>query len=502
VYAYLRRLVTAGAAYQVSDIVAKTLAVGTLPLYTRHVTRGSYGTAETLVTIVILTSIFLRFGVGEGFIRFYFADTDPERQTRLARAATGFVALVSTVCALLALAFAGPLSDLVLGFRDATLMGFAILGLWAFTNLEVAYALLRVDERRGAYVAASVTNVLLTVALTVFLVVIHDYEARGLVAGNFVASSVVLLGLWWALRARIGLPRVGAGIRARVAAAREELRPLVRFGLPTVPADASVFALNVVDRAYLYRVESHTAAGLYSLSVKLATVVIIAVRGFQYAWPPLAYSIEDDREAARVYATVATYYALVAGIVVAGVTLIGRWAVRLLAAPSYFPAHEALPWVALGWALYGFFLVFVVIAGRAKVTTRNFPAAIAGLAVNVVLLVLLVPSLDIRGAGIALCGAYMVMLVAIYLLTRRLFEVGFEWGRLAHIALVLVPGTVLAEILLPTSGAGGLLSRLAVVAALPFGLLVTGFFSPGELARARLLAGRMRARAAATRSAG
>ena len=64
--------------------------------------------------------------------------------------------------------------------------------------------------------------------------------------------------------------------------------------------------------------------------------------------------------------------------------LLGRWAVRLLAAPEYYAAHEALPWVALGWALYGLFLVFVSIAGRAKVTTRTFPAAAAGLVVNVV----------------------------------------------------------------------------------------------------------------------
>ena len=175
-------------------------------------------------------------------------------------------------------------------------------------------------------------------------------------------------------------------------------------------------------------------------------------------------------------------------------TLIGRWVVRLLAAPSFFEAHEALPWVALGWALYGFFLVFVVIAGRAKVTTRNFPAALAGLVVNVVLLVTLVPALGISGAGIALCGAYAVMLVAIYLLTRRLFTVSFEWGRLAHLTLVIASATVAAEVLLPTTGAVGLLSRLAVAGALPFVLLATGFFSPGELARVRTLLAHARSR--------
>ena len=105
---------------------------------------------------------------------------------------------------------------------------------------------------------------------------------------------------------------------------------------------------------------------------------------------------------------------------------------RLLTADPFYAAHEALPWVALGWALYGLFLVFVTIAGRAKVTTRTFPAAVVGLAVNVVGLALLVGPLGPSGAGIALCAAYLAMLVAVHLLTRRLFTVPFDWPRLAR----------------------------------------------------------------------
>ena len=65
---------------------------------------------------------------------------------------------------------------------------------------------------------------------------------------------------------------------------------MLRYGLPIVPAEAAVFALNVIDRAYLLRSESAAAAGLFALAVKLATVVIVAVRAFGLAWPPLAYS--------------------------------------------------------------------------------------------------------------------------------------------------------------------------------------------------------------------
>jgi O-antigen/teichoic acid export membrane protein len=463
------RLLAGGAAYQASSIVSAALAIVTLPLYTRALSRADFGVAETLLTFIILASILLRFGLGEAFVRFYFQTPEDERD-RLARTTTASVLLATTATALLAAVLAGPLSELILGFEDAGLMRIAVLGLWAFTNLEIAYALLRVDERRRLYVTASLCNVVLSVALTVTLVVALDQGARGYLAGNYVASVVVLLGLWWILRARVGLVPGALG-------------PLLRFGVPTVPADATVFALNVVDRAYLLRAQSAAAAGLFALSVKLATAVILAVRGFQLAWPPLAYSIGDDRQAGRFYAAVTTWYVVVTGAVVAGLTLLGRWVVRLLAAPEYFAAHEALPWVALGWAMYGLFLVLVTIGGRAGVTTRTFPAALAGVLVNVVALVVLVDPLGIAGAGVALVAAYAVMLVVLHLLTRRLFAVPFEWGRLGRIVLIIGGISTAGELALPTAGVAGFAARTAALAAIPVCLVLARIFTVQQLAR-------------------
>jgi O-antigen/teichoic acid export membrane protein len=431
--------------------------------------------------------------VGEAFIRFYFDDEDPQRRTRIARTATAAVAWTTTLAALVTLPFAGDLSKLLIGIRDPLLFDCAVLGLWAFTNLEMAYAQLRVDERARTYVFASAANVAMTVAFTVALVVFADQAARGLLLGNFAASAFVVLGLWWVLRARFSL-RVRLG----------DLRAMLRFGLPTVPADASVYALQVADRFYLFRSYSHGAAGLYAVAIKLATVVFVAVRGFQYAWPPLAYSIESDEEAARLYSLVTTYYALATGVVVCAVELLGRWMVRLLAAHRYFDAYRALPWLALGWALYGLYLVFVAISGRARVTSRNFPAAAVGLAVNVVLLLVLVPGsgagLGIAGAGIALCGAYAAMLLVMYGLTRGLFKVGFEWLRLAQLGAILAGVAISGELLLPSHGAVGLLARIAWLALVPAALLASRFFHPHELAGARALVVEGRRRAAAFRA--
>jgi len=486
VAALLKRLVTSGAAYQASSVLSAILALGTLPLYTRHLTKAEYGYAETLLTFIIFSSILLRAGVGEAFVRLYFDDEDGNRRDDLARTATLFVAITTTVAVGILLLFAEPMSRLIIGESDPELMELGLLGLWAFTNLEMAYALLRVDERRRAYLIASCGNVVLTVALTITLVVVRDGGARGYLLGNYGASAVILLGLWWTMRHRVGLWRPR----------RRGLRPMLRFGVPTVPAEGTTYALNVVDRSYLLHSQGAGEAGLYALAVKLATVVIVAVRGFQYAWPPLAYSVTDDGEAKRLYSRVTTYYVLVTGLVVAGIVLLGRWVVRLLAAPEYFEAHTALPWLAFGWALYGLLLVFVTIAGRAKVTTRTFPGAVAGLSVNVLVLLWLTGPLGIVGAGIALCAAYVVMLGIVHVLTRRAFAVPFEWGRLAVLLLVLGGLAVGGELLLPADGWAGFLSRAAVAAAIPAVLLGLGFLDASERAGLRSLSTQMRARLA------
>ncbi len=467
----LKRLATSGMAFQASSLLAGLLALFTLPLYTRSLTAAEFGYAETLLTLVILISILLRAGLGEAFIRHWHEAAGDDARRQLVRTTSGFVLISSTLALVAGVLLAEPLSQLVLGSSDATLMSAGVFGIWAFTNLEMAYALLRVSDRRRAYLIASSANVILTVSLTVTLVVFLDEGARGYVLGNYVASAIVLVCLWFfVLREQIGIPR-GPLL----------LGPLLRYGAPTIPADAAVFLLNVVDRAYLLRADSPSAAGLYSVAVKLATAVIILVRAFQLAWPPLAYSIVDEQRAQQAYARVTTAYMIVSSLLVAGFTLLGAWLVRLLTAPDFFAANQALPWLALGWALYGLYLVLVTIAGRAKVTVRTLPAAAAGLVVNVGLLIWLVPPLGVVGAAIALCAAYIAMLVVLFLLTRKVFTVPFEWRKIIPLVVIVAGLSLLGNELLPSDGIAGLLERSLLLVGIAAALVLARVVTVGEL---------------------
>ncbi len=464
---YLRRLATTGAAYTAASIFSKLIAVALLPLYTRYLGTEDYGTAEVMFAAVVTASILIRLGLIEALLRFYYeTDEDPGRVV-----ATSFAALfwLSTAAALLALPFAEPISEALLNEPAADLARISIGGLWVLTMVEYLLTLFRLEERARAFFLTTMLNVLAAIALTVVLVVGAEEGARGLLIGSYGSGAAVALALIWIHRRRLSL-RIDRGL----------LRRLMRFGLPTMPAELSLYGLNFVDRIILIRYAGPAEVGLYSLAVKFAQGVNVLVRGFQLAWPPLAYSIRDDGEARRTYAAVVTLFVAGCAFVVAGMWLLSRWIVRALTAPEFFGSYKAIGLVATGVTLYALYMVLVVILGRTGRTEFNFPATAAALVANVVLNLLLVPPLGIVGAGLALVASYLVVLALMYVFTQRLFPVPYEWGRLARVVLVSALLVGAGELLLPTEGAVGFVARGALWFAYPLLLFLSGFFTPEE----------------------
>ena len=479
---YLRRLATTGAAYTAASILSKVIAVALLPLYTRYLTKADYGAAEVLFAGVVSVSIIVRLGLIEAILRFYYLDEEDSRE--VVRSTFAGLFWLATIGSLILLPFATPIAEALLDPKHASEVGpmaelvrISIAGLWALTMYEFMLTLFRLEERARAYFATTILSVLATIALTVVLVVGFEDGARGLLIGTYATGAAFVFGLIaWQWR-RLSL-RFDRGL----------LRRLFRFGAPTMPAEVSLYLLNFVDRLIIVRSLGLAEAGLYSLAVKFAQAVSVFVRGFQLAWPPLAYSIRDDDEARRAYAVIVTLFAAGCAWIVAGMWLFSRWIVRALAAPKFFDSFEAIGLVSTAVTLYALYLVLVVILGRTGRTEFNFPAAIGALVTNVVLNLILVPAWGIVGAGVALVVSYLVVLGLMYAFTQRLFPVPYEWGRLLRVVATVAVLVGVAELLVPTSGAGGLLIRIVLFSAYPLTLLASGFFTPGErrwLARLR-----------------
>ena len=473
---YLRRLATTGFAYTSASVLSKLIALVTLPIYTGLLTTFEYGQAELLFGGVVAVSILVRFGLLEALLRFYYLPEESGDDV----VRSGFAAMfwTTTAFAIVLLPFASLIADPI--HSEPGLVRIAIGGLWLLTLYEYLLTLLRIDERAKAYFVFTVVHVLVAIPLTIVLLVGFDLGPEALLLGSY-ASGIPFVA-YLAITERHRLALVWE---------RSLIRRMLRFGLPTMPAELSLYLLNFADRVIMVVVLGATLGndtlGLYAVAFKFSQAVQILVRGFQLAWPPLAYSITDDGEARRVYSVVTTLFTATCGLIVVAVWLEARWITDVLAASSFADAYKAVGLLALGGSLYGIYLALLVILGRTGRTEFNFPATLAALVINIGLNILLVPDHGIIGAGLALVAAYGAAVILMYVFTQRLFPVPYQWGRLA---LIAVSGAVLiaaGELLLPSEGIAGFALRLIPIALYPVVLWV-GATTASERSQIRELA--------------
>jgi O-antigen/teichoic acid export membrane protein len=468
----LKRLGKHSAIYGLGGLVSRILAVLLLPLYTHYLSRSDYGQIETLVALITVLTIVLRFGISSAFFRFYFDADDNAGRRLVLRTSFWFTMAMATFGLVAVVALATPISQALFGEADAAnLVRASAVALWAQMNYEQLSSLFRVEERSVAFVIASLTNVVLTVAGTVLLVVVLDRGPLGVIVGNFTGTLLVYLALLGYRREQLGL-QVDRGL----------LRRMNHFGMPLVPSALLLWVTNFSDRLFLVKLTDTAEVGLYSVGVRIASAMVLLLTAFRMAWPAFAYSIQSDDEAKRTYAWVLTYLIVLSTWIATALTLLSPWLVAWLTAPEFASASRVVGPLAFAAVSFGGFIVLSIGIGRARRTQFNWVITGVAAVVNVTLNLTLIPIYGMMGAAIATVAAYTVMFAGMAWWAQRIFPVPYQWRRVLTAAAAGIAVASLGKLV----GAGLALS-IGLILLYPLVLLPLGFTLPAERARLRAL---------------
>jgi O-antigen/teichoic acid export membrane protein len=467
----LGELARHSAVYGLGSLVSRFIAVLLLPIYTRYLSPADYGLIETLIALSAILTVLLAAGVKSAFFRFYFDATDEAGQRRVIRTSFWFTMAMGTAGLLAGLALAGPISEVLFDTGEhADLVRAAFVGLWAHVNYEQMTSLFRVEQRSVAYLTATLINLGLTVGATLVLIVVLEKGPIGVIVGNFTGTLVVYAGLLAYRREQLGLELD-----------RPLLREMNRFGMPLVPSALFLWALNFSDRFFLVKLAGPREVGLYSIGVRVASAIILLLAAFRTAWPAFAYSIEDDREAARTYSYVLTYLVAITSWMALALGVLAPWLVQLLTTEDFYPAERVVAPLAFAAAAFGAYIVVVIGIGRARQTRSNWWITGAAAALNVALNIALIPEYGMMGAAVATIGAYGVLFLGMAWKAQRVFPVPYQWRRVATAFGAAVGLTIVGRMLDVPLGVA-----IALVAVYPLVLLPLGFYLPEELRRLRV----------------
>jgi O-antigen/teichoic acid export membrane protein len=464
----LQRLGRHSLVYGIGGLVSRILAVLLLPLYTHYLTRADYGAIETLIALTAVLVIVLRAGISSAFFRFYFDAKNDRERVLVVRTSFWFTMTMATAGLIVGFVFAPDIAHALNGMTPG-LVRAAFVGLWAQMNYEQLTSLFRVEERSVQFALASLANVLVTIAATVLLVAVWHKGAVGVLVGNFTGTLVVYAVLLSYRRYQLGLEF-----------SRSLLREMNRFGLPLVPSGLALWAINFVDRLFLNTISGAAETGLYSIGVRISSVIIFLFTAFRTAWPAFAFSIEDDREARRTYAFVLTYLLFICSWLSLALGLLAPWIVHVLTTPRFYAGARVVALLCFAATAYAGYTVMAIGIGRVRKTQFNWIITCAAAALNIGLNVVLIPPYGMIGAAIATLAAYALMFLLMTWNAQRLYPVPYQWRRVVTLVAVAAALTVIgktAHVPLPVA--------VALSLVYPLVLLPLGFYLPAERMRLR-----------------
>jgi O-antigen/teichoic acid export membrane protein len=468
----MRRLTRHSAIYGIGGLVSRILATVLLPLYTHYLPPNSFGRVEIVTAATAVLAIVLQLGIASAFFRFYFDEKEDAGKLTVVRTSFWFTMAMATLGLVLGLAFANPIGHLIGLGHDPWLVRAGAVGLWAQTNYQQLTNLFRAEERSTAFAIASIANVLITVAAMVLFVAVFHWGAVGLVVGNFTGTLLVYLALVAYRTEQLGLEFD-----------RDLFRRMQHFGMPLVPSALALWAINFIDREFVVWYKGKAEVGVYSVAIKIASVITFVMIAFRTAWPAFAYSIEDEREAKRTYAFVLTYLLTFASWVALLLGALAPWWTRLLTGSAgYLRAEKGVALLAFAGAIYAGYTVLAIGSGRARKTQLNWVVTGVGAAANVGLNFWLIPRWGMVGAAISTLAAYVVLFVGMTIYAQHVYPVAYQWRR-----VVTAVGVAAALNVVARATHLSLVPSFLLVAAYPVVLALCGFYLPVERKRLRRL---------------
>jgi O-antigen/teichoic acid export membrane protein len=230
---------------------------------------------------------------------------------------------------------------------------------------------------------------------------------------------------------------------------RHVLPPLLRFGVPLVPASLAMWVFTGADRIALGLFGGASDVGAYSVAAAIVGPFAVVVAALGQAWIPRITALDsEDRQKARDTTASAVFLAL-SGLGLAALALgaAAPWAVTVVGGADYSSGADALPALALGAAFAGTALFSSTGLILAKKTlTVTLVTAVAAV-LDLGLLVLLVPLHGPLGAALSVCLANMVLAGGLLYRANRDYAIRVDPLRGAVVVGVLAAQTAISTVL-------------------------------------------------------
>lgn len=397
--------------YLASNIFNAAIPFALMPVLTRFLGPSGYGQVAMFQVLVGAAAALTGFSVlGSATRKRYDLDLPPAEMAKFVGACVQILLASSILVFLPAYLFRETIAN-SLELEAPWVLGAVMVAACGFlVNLRLGQWQVLGHARKYGQLQVGVT--LITVLLSLLLVVVFLQGARGqILAQVYVAPCFGVFALF--LLSREGM--------LRMAWRPDLIREALSFGIPLVPHLAGLFVLKAADRIVIQRQLGLDQAGIYMAAAQLTLVMAIVFDAINKAFVPWLFErLRRGDPAEKAMVVRVTYLYFVVALAAAGVAfLLGPTVVRVVAGRGFEASGALVGWLALGQAFAGMYLMVTNYIFYSKRTGLLSLATIASGALNIALLLALVPAFGVLGAAWAFTIAMGVRFLLVWAVAQR-----------------------------------------------------------------------------------
>lgn len=402
-----RRLVSNTLIFGIGTFSSKVLVFLLMPLYTRILTNADFGIADLIIQTANLIIPIASIGIANAVIRFGL-DKSAKKSDVFS---TG---LITIIAGFLIFLLVWPLLQQVKFISDYTVLIYVFVFMSSLRSLCSQFV--RANQQVKLYALDGLLSTIMVIVFNILFLVIFRMGIVGYVLA--IVISDFLSSVFLFISARLFNYVKFQGIDKKVATS------MIKYSVPLIPTVVLWWITNVSSRYIVGYMVGSDSNGLYAVSYKIPTIIILVSSIFIEAWQMSAVIEEENREA--FFTKVFEAYQAIVFLAASGLIAFSKIITVILVSKSFYPSWQYIPFLVMSTT----FSCFVTFLGSVymveKKSVVSLVTALVGAIINVILNLLLIPIVGVNGAAFAMFASYFIVFVLRAKSTQKFIKIRFN----------------------------------------------------------------------------
>ncbi|MFT6244126.1 MAG: O-antigen/teichoic acid export membrane protein [Salibacteraceae bacterium] len=402
--------------YGVSKYLSAFAAIFLMPIYTRELSKADYGVMDLFNSWNSLLIMILPLGLITSIFRFYhdFKKDPTERKNHLGTIFIAIIAL-SLIYLIISISFKDQFVNLIQHNQSEEIYYHSIFIVIGGTLLTYFLTIAQSKYEKYKYLILSLVNLSLLISLG--FIFVHTLEMH---AVGFFRASTIALGSSLILAIIFYRSDIVLIFKLKL------LKRLLKYSVHILSVGLLFGATNLIDRYLLMQYSGLEDVGIYSVGVRISSILGLGISSFAIAWFPRAMQIKDDVELRdRTYSKVHNLYMVLAFFGVIALTLM-RSEIIAIIAPQYQGSYNIISILCLSLVVNGA-IYFYTLALHIKSKTKYLTfAAIISIMVNIIVSIFLLGLMGIDGVAWGTLAGGIVWVLIQYYISNRFIRIKFN----------------------------------------------------------------------------